>query len=121
VRKESLEREVVVEGGRSYKEVLVGVKVGVKSREVLEMEEKKEVEKRVEEDMMEEREKRSLPVEVILDSRDGRLGSGSIWSTEKVEEELGLEKGEVKKIVGKKDRVKVELERGEGVDKLMEV
>jgi len=121
IRGESIEREVVVEGGRSYKEVLMGVEVGAKGKEVVELEEKKEKERRVVEDVMEEREKRSLKVEVVLDSQGEGLGSGSVWSTERVEEELGLVKGEVKKIEGVKGKVRVEISSGDGVDKVMEV
>jgi len=121
IRGGRIEREVGVEGGRSYKKVLCGVRVGAKRKEVEALEEKKEVERRVVEDMMEEREKRSLVVEVVLDLQEGGLGSGSVWSTAKIEEEMGLEKGEVKRIEGKKGRVKVELESGEGLDRLMEV
>jgi len=62
VRDESIMKEVVVEGRRSYKEVLVGVKVGAKSRDVERLEEKKEIERRVVKEVMEEREKRSLAV-----------------------------------------------------------
>jgi len=119
MRGESIEKEVVVEGGRSYKEVLVGLRVGAKGSEVEGLEKKKEKERRVMEDVMEERERRSLKVEVILDSQGGGLGSGSVWSTERVEEELGMSKGEVKKIEGVKGRVRVELGSGEGVDKVM--
>ena len=121
VREESIEKEVVVDGGRSYKEVLMGVKIGAGGKEVMELEEKKDKERRVMEDVMEERERRSLKVEVILDSQGGGLGSGSVWSTERVEEELGLNKGEVVKIEGVKGRVRVEMGSGEGVDKVVEV
>ena len=121
MRGESIEREVVVEGGRSYKEVLLGVGVGAGNKEVIELEEKKDKERRVMEDVMEERERRSLKVEVVLDSQGEGLGSGSVWSTERVEEELGLNKGEVIKIEGVKGRVRVEMGSGEGVDKMMEV
>jgi len=121
MRGESIEREVIVEGGRSYREVLIGVGVGAKSEEVIELEEKKGKERRVMEDVMEEREKRNVKVEVILDSQGEGLGSGSVWNTERVEEELGMSKGEVRKIEGIKGRVRVELGSGEGVDRVMEV
>jgi len=121
VRGESIEKEVIVEGGRSYKEVLMGVKAGSKGKEVVELEEKKDKERRVMEDVMEERERRSLKVEVILDSQGGGLGSGSVWSTGRIEEELGLNKGEVVKIEGVKGKVRVEMGSGEGVDKVMEM
>ena len=120
VRGETMEREVVVEGGRSYSEVLKGVKVGVKGKEIEEMEEQKEKERRVMEEVMKERERKSLVVEVVLDSQEV-IGSESSWSSERMEEEMGLVKGEVKRVVGKKGKVRVEVESGEGVDKLLAV
>ncbi|RPA94660.1 hypothetical protein L873DRAFT_1400209 [Choiromyces venosus 120613-1] len=70
-KKVELEKKVTVEGGRSYKEVMVGGGLGMKSEEVERLEEKKERERTAERVACLEREKRlENMVEVVMDSQD---------------------------------------------------
>ena len=113
-----VEKKVAVERGRTYGEVLRGVGKGMGVEEKGVMEGKMKVEKEVaEKSLLEREERRGRMVEVVLDSqgtegeKSGGIGS---WDSEKMEAELGLEKGEIMKVVGKKGKVVVEMRESKG-------
>ena len=113
-----VEKKIAVERGRSYREVLEGVRGSMKV-EVREMlEEKMEMEREVAKESLLDREDRAnKTVEVVLESQgtegEKSVGMGS-WNSGKMEEELGLEKGEIVKVVGRKGKVVVELKESKG-------
>jgi len=120
-----VEKKLAVVGGRTYGEVLKGVGgiKGVDERE--RVEEKVRVEREVaEKSLLEREERQGRMVEVILDSqgtegeKSGKIGS---WDSEKVEEELGLKKGDIKSVVGKKGKVFVEMKEGKGKELVKEM
>ena len=82
---------------------------------VEELEVKKVEERKVLEGSLKEEEERfGKKVVVILDSQEEGMevdGSGLSWDSEKVEEKLGMRKGDVEKIVVKKGRVEVDLKK----------
>ncbi|KAG0644458.1 hypothetical protein HOY80DRAFT_996925 [Tuber brumale] len=107
-----------VEGGRSYKEVEYRVWVGVKGKEILELEKKKEKEKRHEEKRLRRKEEKEImSVEVVLDSQwEGE----SSWNRSEWEEEFGLEKERLKEVKRKGDRVRVVVSAKEDLEKGIE-
>ncbi|RPA93448.1 hypothetical protein L873DRAFT_1847220 [Choiromyces venosus 120613-1] len=122
VLKEELEGRVAVEGGRSYREVVVGGKLGMKSEEVRRLEEKKEKEREVERVACMEREKRlENIVEVVLDSQDESLKEGEKWDVGAVGKALGLEEGVIKEISGKGNRVRIRCDSEKGVEEVKTV
>ncbi|KAG0640897.1 hypothetical protein HOY80DRAFT_999748 [Tuber brumale] len=117
-RKGELEKLEVVEEGRSYKEVVNGVRVGTKSEEVVELERKKEKEGKHEEERAKKKEEKEvMSLEVVLDSQ---LERESSWNRSEWEEELGLEKGWLKEIKGRGDRIKVIVSTKEDLERRME-
>jgi len=119
-RLEVLKEKVVVLDGRSYGEVLKGVEKDMNDVDLEILEGKKEEERKVVEGSLLEKEGRmGRKVEVILDSQeDERMegeGSGSSWDSERVEEVLGLKKGDIVGMVRKKGRMRVELKEGKVV------
>jgi len=117
-RVKAVEEKVAVARGRSYGEVLRGVRgsMEVEVREMLE--EKVEVEREeAERSWLEREEREGRKVEIVLDSQgtEGEKSEGmGSWDSEKVEKELGLEKGEIVKVVGRKGKVVVEMKRSKG-------
>jgi len=124
-RVEELKKKVVVGEGRSYGEVLRGVSPGMGNKEVEELERKKEEERKELESSLREREERlSKKVEVILDTQDGlsmEVDGESEWSSGRMEEVLGLNKGDVLGMVKGKGRITVELKGEEEVKKVEEI
>jgi len=124
-RVEDLKKKVVVGEERSYGEVLRGVSPSMGTEEVKELEKKKVEERREMESSLREREKRlSKKVEVVLDTQDGlsmEVDGGSEWSSGRMEEMLGLNKGDVIGMVKKGGRITVELKGEEEVKKVEEV
>jgi len=124
-RVEILKKRVIVGEGRSYGEVLRGVSPSMSNEEVEELEKKKAEGRKELEGSLKEREKRlSKNVEVVLDTQDGldmEVDGESEWSSGKMEEVLGLEKGGVIGMVKKKGRITVELKSEEEVKKVEEV
>ena len=112
-----------IEEGRSYSEVIMGAGQGIKREEVRKVEGKVRVKRRVmEESLMEKEERFRNKVKVVMDSQD-EDGSGGLsgWSSGQVEQKLGLKKGEVVRVEGRKWRVVVEVKSGEVRDKIEEV
>jgi len=122
---EELKGKVVVGDGRSYGEVLRGVSPSMSNEEVEVLEKKKEEERKELESSLEEKEKRvNRKVEVVLDTQDGvdmEVDGESEWSSGRMEEVLGLEKGDVVGMVKKKGRIRVELKGEKEVKKVEEV
>jgi len=122
---EELKKKVVVGEGRSYGEVLRGVSPGMSNEDVEELERKKEEERKRMESSLEEKEKRvNRKVEVILDTQEGldmEVDGESEWSSGRMEEVLGLGKGDVVGMVKKKGRITVELKGEEEVKKVEEI
>jgi len=121
---EKLKEKVVVGEGRSYGEVLRGVSPGMGEEEVRELEEKKgEERKRLESSLLEKEGRLRKKVEVILDTQEGldmEVDGESEWSTGRVEEVLGLDKGGVVNMVRRKGRITVELKGEDEVKKVEE-
>ena len=121
-RVEDLKKRIVVGEGRSYGEVLRGVSPGMNNEEVEELEKKKVEERKELESSLREKERRmSKKVEVILDTQDGlgmEVDGESEWSSGKMEEVLGLNKGGVIGMVRKRGRITVELKGEEEVRKV---
>jgi len=121
---EELKKRVVVGEGRSYGEVLRGVSPGMGNREVEILEEKKEEEWKVMESSLLEKEQRlRKKVEVVVDTEewwDMEVDEESEWSTGKMEEVLGLEKGGVVEMVKRKGSITVELKGEDEVKKVKE-
>jgi len=119
--------KVVVNKGRSYVEVSRGSGKIMRVDEREKMEKKMEVEREEAERSLLEREERGgRMVEVVMDSQgtegEKSMGSGT-WNSEKMERELGLNKGDIVKVVGKKGKVVVEMRESKGkemVEKLRE-
>ena len=113
-----VEKKVAVSKGRSYGEVVRGRNevMGVDEREKLE--EKIEFEKKeVEESLMERERREGKMVEIVLESQGTEVEKSGVvgtWDSEKMEEELGLKKGDIVKVVGKKGKVVVELKEEGG-------
>jgi len=124
-RVEELKKKVVVGEGRSYGEVLRGVSPSMGNEEVEELEKKKVEERKELESSLREREKRlSKKVEVVLDTQDGlsmEVDGESEWSSGRMEEVLGLNKGDVLGMVKRKGRITVELKGEEEVKKVEEI
>jgi len=124
-RVEVLKKKVVVGEGRSYGEVLRGVSPGMGNEEVEGLERKKVKERKELESSLREREKRlSKKVEVVLDTQDElsmEVDGESEWSSGRIEEVLGLSKGDVVGMVKKRGRITVELKGEEEVRKVEEV
>ncbi|KAG0632725.1 hypothetical protein HOY80DRAFT_1067209 [Tuber brumale] len=114
-KREELSKMEVVEGGRSYKKVVNGVRFGVNGSEIMEMEEKKEKERKHEQERERRKEEKEvMSLEVVLDSQ---LEGESSWDRSKWEEELGLEKGRLREIKGYGNRVKVVVSGKKDLDK----
>ena len=115
-----VEKKVAVDMGRSYAEVMGGKNkvMGVDEREKLE--EKMMVERKKAEESLLEREKRGgKMVEIILElqgTEGEKSGVVGTWDSEKMERELGLDKGDIVKVVGKEGKVVVELKKDGGRD-----
>ncbi|RPA89745.1 hypothetical protein L873DRAFT_1795917 [Choiromyces venosus 120613-1] len=121
-KKEELEQKIAVEGGRSYREVVIGGKPGMKSEELKRMEEKKEKEREAERVACLEREKRlENVVEVVMDSQDEGLKEGEKWDVEAVGKALGMKEGVIKEISGKGCRVRIRCDSEKGVEEVKEV
>ena len=121
---EKLKEKVVVGEGRSYGEVLRGVSPGMGEEEVKKLKEEKGEERKVlESSLLEKEERLRKKVEVILDTQEGlnmEVDGESEWSTGRMEEVLGLDKGGVVGMVKKKGRITVELKGESEVKKVGE-
>jgi len=117
-RVRAVEEKVAVARGRSYGEVLRGVKGNMEVEVRKMLEEKVGVEKEeVERSMLEREEREGRMVEIVLDSQgtEGEKSEGmGSWNSGKMEEELGLKRGEIVKVVGRKGKVVVELKESKG-------
>ena len=79
----------------------------------------------MEERLLEKEERLGRKVEVILDSQEDEdmegEGSGKSWDSEKVEEVLGLRKGDIVGMVRKKGKMTVELKEMKVVEEVEEI
>ncbi|PUU82329.1 hypothetical protein B9Z19DRAFT_1120962 [Tuber borchii] len=116
--KEDLKKEVAVEGGRSYSEVLRGTPE--REDEMEELTEKKDVEIKKWLDDSLERERRSgKVVEVVMDSQSGK--SEEDWKVDEVMEKLGVSKNAVDKMKVCGNRVKMVMKDREVAEKIEEM
>ncbi|PUU76969.1 hypothetical protein B9Z19DRAFT_1128955 [Tuber borchii] len=116
--KESLKKEVAVEGGRSYSEVLRGTPEG--EEEMEELAEKKDIEVKKWLDDSLERERRSgKVVEVVMDSQSGK--SEEEWKVDEVMDKLGVSKNAVDKMKVCGNRVKMVMKDREVAEKIEEL
>ncbi|KAG0126023.1 hypothetical protein HOY82DRAFT_615688 [Tuber indicum] len=99
----------VVEGGRSYKEVIREIEKGKESGEV-EKEKKDKKNKEWEEVKkgLELEEKLDKEVVLVMDSQE--VKGGKEWSRGEVDESFGRNKGTIKRMIVKGDRIRLELE-----------